>query len=320
MLPSNFLESNCPILVAFSGGKDSVAMVLHLLELGIDRQRIHLHHHDVDGGEAKLFDWSCTESYCKAFAKQFDLKLFFSYRKGGIMREIMRTEEAKQDVYFQTEVDGPFHIAESKKNFISTRRKFPAVNANLLTRWCSATVKIDVLRTAVCNNPAYLGDLFILTGERREESPNRAKYDPIEVHKVNSKSRKTIGIRLILDWSEQDVWAIMKRWNVQPHPAYMLGWSRCSCQLCIFSHSNIWATISVISPEKVAKIEETENTINHTLYNKQNIRQKIASGRAFLTMDPYWVAQATGTFTAPILTSEWNLPAGAYRKETAGSV
>ena len=36
------------ILVAFSGGKDSLAALLHLLELGVDPARIELHHHDVD--------------------------------------------------------------------------------------------------------------------------------------------------------------------------------------------------------------------------------------------------------------------------------
>lgn len=41
-------------IVAFSGGKDSVAMVLHLLEIGVPKESIHLHHHDVDGGGKNL--------------------------------------------------------------------------------------------------------------------------------------------------------------------------------------------------------------------------------------------------------------------------
>lgn len=35
------------ILVAFSGGKDSLACLLHLLDLGVDRSKIELWHHDV---------------------------------------------------------------------------------------------------------------------------------------------------------------------------------------------------------------------------------------------------------------------------------
>ena len=48
-------ETDCKIIVAFSGGKDSVAMVLYLLDLGIDKSRIELHHHLVDGKNQNLF-------------------------------------------------------------------------------------------------------------------------------------------------------------------------------------------------------------------------------------------------------------------------
>jgi tRNA(Ile)-lysidine synthase TilS/MesJ len=47
------LNSYDVIVVAFSGGKDSIACVLHLLELGGPRERIELWHHDVDGREAR---------------------------------------------------------------------------------------------------------------------------------------------------------------------------------------------------------------------------------------------------------------------------
>jgi len=44
-------------LVFFSAGKDSVACVLHLLEMGVPASRIELAHHRVDGAEGSdLFD------------------------------------------------------------------------------------------------------------------------------------------------------------------------------------------------------------------------------------------------------------------------
>lgn len=36
-------------VVAFSGGKDSLAALLHLLSLGVPAHAVELHHHDVDG-------------------------------------------------------------------------------------------------------------------------------------------------------------------------------------------------------------------------------------------------------------------------------
>ena len=48
------LEEYDKIIVLFSGGKDSLACVLHLLELGVPREKIELWHHDIDGGEPNL--------------------------------------------------------------------------------------------------------------------------------------------------------------------------------------------------------------------------------------------------------------------------
>lgn len=42
------LESYDRYVVAFSGGKDSLACLLHLFEMGIEAERIHLHHHHKD--------------------------------------------------------------------------------------------------------------------------------------------------------------------------------------------------------------------------------------------------------------------------------
>ncbi len=79
------------VLIGFSGGKDSIACVLHLLELGLPRERLELWHHEVDGREgSRLFDWPCTPAYCRAFAAALGLRIYFSWRVGGIEGEILR--------------------------------------------------------------------------------------------------------------------------------------------------------------------------------------------------------------------------------------
>jgi 3'-phosphoadenosine 5'-phosphosulfate sulfotransferase (PAPS reductase)/FAD synthetase len=324
-LPANMLEyiqsGSFPVVIAFSGGKDSVAMVLHMLEQGISKDRIHLHHHDVDGGNKnKLWDWECTETYCKAFAQALGLKYLVSYREGGITREIYRKEEGRQNVYYQTETNGAFNCILSDKKAINTRMKFPAVAADLNTRWCSSTVKIDVLGSVIRYNSEYNNEVVVLTGERREESTARAKYKEVEMYRAATKKRKAILWRCIIDWTEQDVWDIMQRWNIQPHPAYMIGWNRCSCQTCIFGSGNIWATINKISPEKVEAIAQIEKDTAFTLYSKLNIYQKVATGKVFEGMDQYWIDQATGEFTTQIFVENWTLPAGAFKSESAGSI
>lgn len=317
-----YLQSGSfPIVVAFSGGKDSVAMVLYLLEQGIERDRIHLHHHDVDGRGMNLFDWPCTESYCRVFARTFGLPLYISYRAGGILREIYRNHEPRQDIYYQQYPDGPFHQIPANPHACNTRLKFPAVSANLLTRWCSSTVKIDVLAAVIRRHPAYRRKVFILTGERRLESEVRSRYVEIDRYPSATKERYAILWRPLLDWDEHAVWAIMERWKVQPHPAYMLGWNRCSCQLCIFGSPNIWATIQLISPQKIIAIGDIESFTGFTLYHRQPIADRVRAGRPLGHLSPYWIEQATsGDFTAPMIVADWTLPPGAFTREAAGAI
>ncbi len=89
------------ILVAFSGGKDSICCLLRLLDLGVPRDRIELHHHLVDGGRS-LFDWPVTESYCRKFAQAFDLPIYMSWLEGGLEREMCRKDQPKAPTHFET--------------------------------------------------------------------------------------------------------------------------------------------------------------------------------------------------------------------------
>ena len=75
------------VLVAFSGGKDSLAAVLHLLALGVRPERIELHHHDVDAGRP-FMDWPCTTAYVRAVGAAFGIRTYLSWREGGFEREL----------------------------------------------------------------------------------------------------------------------------------------------------------------------------------------------------------------------------------------
>lgn len=310
--------TDCKILVTFSGGKDSVAQVLYLLELGIDKGRIELHHHDVDGHGRNLFDWACTPSYCQAFADAFELPIVFSWRKGGIEREIRRTNEGLQDVEYMTGEE--YKVLRSRPGN-STRHKFPAVAASLITRWCSSVAKIDVLSRVV--SAEYNDcDLLVLTGERREESAARAEYKDHEKYRRWSKSRNAWHWRPVIDFTEEMVWSLYEKYKVQPHPCYMLGWSRCSCQTCIFGSANVWASIWELSPEKVWAIGEIEEEYGYTLYRDCDIFEKVDKGVSFLDPEAVarWKVEALGQFVSPIFIDNWTLPAGAYGEEKSGSV
>ena len=142
------LASYDHILVAFSGGKDSLACVLHLLDEGADPAKIELWHHDIDGREGgpRLMDWPCTPSYCEAVAKTLGLPIFFSWRRGGFLGEMMRQNTPTAAVTFQSP-DGEFTTGGKSKD-LGTRLRFPQVAADLQTRWCSAYDYRRIVNTA----------------------------------------------------------------------------------------------------------------------------------------------------------------------------
>ena len=117
-------DSDCPIIITFSGGKDSIAMERYLHELGIDKNRIELHHHLVDGGMANLWDWACTESYCEAYAEALDLPLVYSWAEGGITAEMFRKDRGRRDVVYQK---NGLHLVKSQKGN-STRMKLSLIH------------------------------------------------------------------------------------------------------------------------------------------------------------------------------------------------
>lgn len=301
------------VIVAFSGGKDSVACVLHLLEMGI---RPELWHHDVDGAtENGLFDWPVTRAYCEAFAKHFDLPLYHSWREGGIEGEMTKKNDRTKQVVFETP-DG-IGTAGGTRGAISTRQKFPAVSADLRVRWCSSVAKIDVFSAAMAGQERFKGKrTLVLTGERREESSARAKYKIAEAHRSHApgpRARRHVDHwRPVLDWSEQEVWDIMKRHGIVPHPCYRLGFGRASCMICIFSSAKQAAAVRALDPERFAKVRHYEDSFNHTIRSDMNWSE-LANGARPFAIDTRMAALAMSkTYDEPIFTENWELPAGAF--------
>lgn len=347
-------KNDVRVIIAFSGGKDSVAMVLRsIYELKIPKSQIELWHHEVDGAGENLFDWQCTPSYCQAFADAMGVPLLFSYSGGGILKEMYRENDYRQPMYFQNEAGGEFIKTEPRKleKDVMTRRKFPAVASDLSTRWCSSVAKIEVMSKAINRLPRFqTGNFVVMTGERRAESKNRAKYHEIEKYKTN-ENRQSLTWRCVIDMSDEEVWAMYEKYKIQPHPCYELGWGRCSCQLCIFGQKNTWASINQISPEKIQRIVGIEKELQHSLYNEyekvpfdppsyfktgnnigeerfQNGRKldnvfdaKVSRGKSFIPKEALerWGKEATSTFVSPIFVKEWKRPYGANSDEQTGA-
>lgn len=312
------LESYDRIVVAFSGGKDSVACFLHLRDLGVPVSKIELWHHDVDGREGStLMDWPCTADYCRKFAAAVGVPIYFSWKMGGFEGEMLRKDARTQPTRFETPNDGVVQVG-GERGKLGTRLKFPQVGADLRTRWCSAYLKIDVCTSAL-NNQERFRDIrtLLVTGERAEESSARAKYKVVEPHRSDLRDGKRYQRhvdqwRPVHAWREVDVWEIMERYKINPHPCYRVGFSRCSCMPCIFGNADQFATVLKLDPELFEKLAGLEESFGTTIKRKVSLRVLVEKGTAY-KMDKADAALAMRReYDAPILVDDWKLPSGAY--------
>lgn len=324
------LDSYDRIVLCMSMGKDGIACWLHLLDQDVDPSKVEFWHHRVDGNEgSQLMDWVFIDEYARLFAATYNIPLYFSWLEGGFEGELLKDNAYSRPHHIETP-DGLMVLERDKKRAKpGTRLRFPQQSADLNTRWCSSAVKIDVARRALNNQPRFNGarTLFI-TGERREESSNRARYNQLEAHfcdRSNGRlARHVDHYRPILNWREDQVWDALERHRVIAPVPYRLGWSRSSCQTCIYSDARIWATLEAYFPNRVVPIALYEDRFGTTISrDRKTVRQRISEARPFDIADVEALEQSRSReYTLPVLLPEgekWILPAGAYGKNGCGA-
>lgn len=385
------LEEYDLIVVLISGGKDSVACYLKLIELGVPKEKIEFWHHDIDGGHpTRRMDWKCTQNYVKALADAEGVKLRVSYRVNGFFGELYRIGASEPIEWIDPDT-GEIRQCKLSSNYLKCRElkeqateemeellkqygyrmKFPAKTGDLSRRWCSAYLKICVADTVV-SNLDRLGELeelggkrhkfpakggthsgrwcsgnlkaavqdsvtanleetkhdkkiLIVSGERRGESAGRSKYNEMEIHRTNATAKAHRVVhqwRCCIDYSEKDVWELLKRHHINPHPCYRIGWNRCSCMMCIFSTPRLFAGVKELFPDAYASLRHDEEILGFTLDNKKNLDEFIGDTPSCVCWNDKKAIHSilTGEFgTEDIYTENWNYPVGAFHGADGGS-
>lgn len=314
------------VLLCSSGGKDGLAALGTLLDAGFERSQIELHHHLVDGHDGPPFmDWPSGEGYCEAVARALDLPIYFSWRDGGFRREMMRRDAPTAPVFFQTPGGGV--ETAGGKGPTNTRLRFPQVTADLSTRWCSAYCKIMILEALIRNQDRFLGArTLVVTGERAEESPSRAKYPVFEAHRSDTragtrKRRHVDHWRPVHGHTEAQVWDVVRRLGIVPAPSYRLGWGRHSCMACIFLTPDAWSTLRLIAPAMFADLAAHERLFGCTIRRTVSIVDLADRGtpyRAAVEQPELARKAVLRGWDEPVTVapSAWTLPAGAYGEST----
>jgi len=385
------LEEYDLIVVLFSGGKDSTACFLKLLEMGVPKEKLELWHHDIDGGHpSRRMDWKCTQNYVQAVADTFGVPLRVSYRVNGFFGELYRIGASEPIEWIDPDT-GEVKQCRLSSNYLKCkelkeqateemeellkkygyRMKFPAKSPDLSRRWCSAYLKICVADSVV-SNLDRLGELealggkrhkfpakggthqgrwcsgnlkaavqdsvtanleetkenkkiLIISGERRGESAGRAKYNEMEIHRTNAEKRSHRIVhqwRCCIDYTEKDVWELLKRHKVNPHPCYRIGWNRCSCAMCIFSTPRLFKGFAELFPDDFAQLRHDEEVLGFTLDNKKNLDQFIEGAESCVVRTDKQALHSilTGDFKKDdVIVDVWKYPVGAFHGADGGS-
>ena len=207
------------------------------------------------------------------------------------------------------------------------RGKFPAKGSTHQGRWCSGNLKAAVQDSVTSNLEKTRKNVKVLvvSGERRGESAGRSKYNEMEIHRTNAEKKAHRIVhqwRPVIDYSEKDVWEVLKRHNVNPHPCYRAGWNRCSCAMCIFSTPKPFAGIKELYPEDFDMLKQDESILGFTLDNKCDLETFIKGTESCVYHGDFQAIRSlvTGEFTVDdvYVKGHWMYPAGAFHGAEGG--
>ena len=206
------------------------------------------------------------------------------------------------------------------------RHKFPAKSGTHQGRWCSGNLKAAVQDSVTSNLDKTKQDkkILVVSGERRGESAGRANYNEMEIHRTNAEKRSHRIVhqwRPVIDYSEKDVWEVLKRNKVNPHPCYRIGWNRCSCAMCIFSTPKLFAGIRDLFPDEYKLLKQDEEILGFTIDNKKDLDMFVGEAEPCIYYEDKKAMNSilTGEFNVnDIYINEWMYPAGAFHGAEGG--
>lgn len=236
------------ILVNSSAGKDSQAMLTHVVELadaaGVERARIVVVHADLGRVE-----WQGARELAERQAAAYGLRF-----------EVVRRERG--DLLDQIEARGMF--PSSTARYCTSDQKTSQV-AKLMTRLAA--------EHRAAGDTASIRILNCL-GIRADESPARAKKAAFGPDTAATNGRRTVNRWLpIFDWSTDEVWATIRRSGLPHHPAYDAGMPRLSCVFCVLAGQKELVLAARLNPELAAEYVAVEARIGHRFRNDLSMKQ-----------------------------------------------
>jgi 3'-phosphoadenosine 5'-phosphosulfate sulfotransferase (PAPS reductase)/FAD synthetase len=218
------------LIASVSGGKDSTAMCLYLLEIGRPFR-------------AAFWDtgWEHPETYRYVTEVLPDVI-------GGPVE--IRSREPVLDERREAmavELEGMLGFRSPMVRWVLSRAMFPSRKR----KWCTQELKVFTARDFMRAEHAAGRRPVNVVGIRAAESPARAAMPEHEL----STTLDCMVWRPLLRWSEQDVIDIHRRHGVAPNPLYLRGAARVGCWPCIQAGK---AELRLLDEARIHAIERLE--------------------------------------------------------------
>lgn len=231
--------------VSHSGGKDSQAMYAAITNVVPDAQIVVVH---ADLGEV---EWEGVQDHIKATVSH-------------------RLNVVRASKTF-------FEMVERRA---SNRPDVPSWPSSA-TRQCTSDLKRGPIHKFIRQDMKKRGALLALncTGIRAEESPSRAKKEPLKLNAALSKAgREVYEYMPIHHLTTRHVFWIIKTAGQQPFWAYK-GNQRLSCVFCIMGSENDLKHGAQQRPQLYQKYLETERRTGWTMFNGKSLRDRVEGTR-----------------------------------------
>lgn len=243
------------VLINSSAGKDSLAMLDHLVtlcdSLGVPRRKLMVVHADLGRVE-----WAGTRELAQRQAERYGLRF-----------EVVR----------RTQNDLLDHVA--------ARGKWPSYS----TRYCTSdhkTKPVAVLMTQLVNEvieeqaltrgksvackPYRRVKILNCLGLRAQESTKRRDMQPLSEDDASNPTRREVTRWLpIHAWTEQEVWKLINWKGLPYHRAYDLGMPRLSCVFCFYAPRKALLVAGYHNRELLDQYVQVERQIGHDFKHKE---------------------------------------------------
>lgn len=255
------------VLVNSSAGKDSQAMLTHLVELageqGADLGSLLVVHADLGRVE-----WEGTRGLAEEQAAFYGLRFEVVRREQGDL--LQQIADRHDRLRAKGDTTTPAWPSSTARYCTSDQKTSQVVKlmTRLVTEWRERTGETRPMRILNC------------LGIRAAESCARAKKTPFGPDSASNGRRQVDRWLPIFDWTDEQVWATVRRSGVPYHPAYDQGMTRLSCSFCILSSRSDLVRAARLRPDLAREYVELEQRVGHTFRADLSMADVVAAAAA----------------------------------------